>query len=184
MEKSNIEAEIEKLKQKPQLNRRERRYLAKLEKKRTPQTSGQTIDWKAITTRSLIVFGVLITLGGIIWYIRMQPNLPPIDMSGHIEQNPKSHVLNEAMPDPIQKHMLEHADGEGEPGVIIQYNCTKPYICESGLVDKLKVVVKKYPENVYLAPNTYDGVIILTKLNKREILDKFDEKKIKDFITF
>ena len=42
---------------------------------------------------------------------------------------------------------------------------------------------KKYPENVYLAQGNYDGKIILTRLGKREILDKFDEKKIVEFIT-
>ena len=181
MEKSYIEAEIEKLKQNPQLNRKERRYLAKLEKKRNSQSSIQTGNWKNITIKFLITLGILTTLGGIIWYIKMQRNLPPTDMAGHIEQNPKSHVLNESMPEPIQKHMLEHADGAGKPGIIIQYNCKK-YDCEKELIDKLKKLSKKYPKHVYLAPGNYDGKIILTKLGKREILDNYNEKKIIDFI--
>ncbi len=183
METLDIQKQIEELKQKQQLNRRERKYLAKLENKLHPEKKSNTFSWKSIATKLLMAFGVLVILGGIIWYMKMQPNLPPTDMLGHIEQNPKSHVLSDAMPEPIQKHMLEHADGEGKPGVIIQYNCTKPYICESGLINKLKTIVKKHPENVYLAPNTYEGIIILTKLNKREILDTFDGEKITNFIN-
>ena len=183
METPDIQKQIEELKQKPQLNRRERRYLAKLEGKYNPQSSIQTRNWKSITTKFLIAFGVLATLGGIIWYIKMQPNLPPTDMAGHIEQNPPSHISDQEMPEPIQKHMLEHADGKGKPGVVIQYNCKK-YNCEKGLTDKLKNFVKKYSENVYLAPGNYDGKIILTRLAKREVLDSFDEKKIIEFVTF
>ena len=79
--------------------------------------------------------------------------------------------------------MLEHADGDGKNGlgVIIQYNCEK-YRCEKDLIEKLKTLVKKYPKNVYLTPGNYDGKIILTRLGKREILDKFDEQKITSFI--
>lgn len=77
--------------------------------------------------------------------------------------------------------MLEHADGKGAPGVIIQYNCQK-YACESDLAEKLKTIVDKYPQNVYLAPGSYDGKIILTRLGKREILEDFDEGRMIDFI--
>ncbi len=77
--------------------------------------------------------------------------------------------------------MLEHANGKVKPGVIIQYNCKK-YYCEPDLITKLTELVKQYPENVYLAPNNYDGKIILTKLNKRQILNEFNEQVIKDFI--
>ena len=77
--------------------------------------------------------------------------------------------------------MFEHADGKGKPGIIIQYNCQK-YICEPDLVQKLTALVKQYPDNVYLAPNNYDGEIILTKLNEIKILENFDEKIIRDFI--
>ncbi|MBI4225555.1 hypothetical protein HY612_00405 [Candidatus Roizmanbacteria bacterium] len=86
------------------------------------------------------------------------------------------------MPEVIQKHMLEHADGKGKPGVVIQYNCKK-YSCEKDLIGKLKNLVKKYPDSVYLAPGNYDGKIILTKLGEREILAKYDEKKISEFIS-
>lgn len=77
--------------------------------------------------------------------------------------------------------MLEHADGKNKPGIIIQYNCQK-YACEPDLVKKLTDLAKAYPENVYLAPNSYDAKIFLSKLNRRESLDAFDENKIRQFI--
>lgn len=123
-----------------------------------------------------------VLIGAIIYYISTQPHLPPIDLAGHIEESPGSHLIDEPMPEPIQKHMLEHADGQGKPGIIIQYNCQK-YICEKNLVNNLQKLVKKYPENVYLTPGKYDGKIILTKIGKREILKKYDEKKIITFIN-
>lgn len=181
MEQSEILAKIDELKQKPLLNRRERRYLAKLEKKLHP-SSKTAFNLIGIATKLLIVLGVIITVGAIVWYISNQPNLPPTDIQGHIEQGPPSHVSDREMPEPIQKHMLEHADGKGIPGIITQYNCKK-YSCEKDLITKLKALVKKYPENVYLAPGNYDGKIILTRFGKREILEKYDEKKIADFIN-
>ena len=85
---------------------------------------------------------------------------------------PQTHITDIPIPDSMQRHMLEHADGRGKPRVIIQYNCQK-YSCEPDLIEKLANLVKKYPDNVYLAPNTYDGKIILTKLGKRQIFGRF-----------
>ncbi len=182
MDETKILSEIEKLKQKPQLNRRERRYLAKLENKLHPPSKSK-VDLKGIATKILLVLVGLLLIGGFGRYISTRPNLPPIDIQGHVEQNPPSHILNTGMSEPVQKHMLEHADGQGLPGVIIQYNCNKPYVCEKDLVNKLKDIIKKYPENVYLAPSSYGGKIILTRMGEREILDKYDKEKIKKFIA-
>ena len=77
--------------------------------------------------------------------------------------------------------MMEHADGKGRPGILMQYNCTD-YECEDDFVAKLEAIVKEYPEHVYLAPNTYDGKLILTAEGRREILDEYDEEKIRAFI--
>jgi hypothetical protein len=173
---------INELKQKPQLNRHERRYLIKLENKLHSPKISSNKQWRSALTKFLIVFGVLLFIVGLYWYIKSLPYLPPIDMAGHKEENPSSHIVDKAMPEYIQKHMLEHADGKGKPGVLIQYNCSSPYTCEPGLIDRLKNLIKKYPENVYLTPGNYDGVIILTKLNKREILSSFNEAKIIKFI--
>ncbi len=126
----------------------------------------------------VIAIGIV---GGLRWYITNRPSLPPTTMEGHIESSPENHISTNRIPDNIQRHMFEHADGKGKPGIIIQYNCEK-YSCEPDLVQKLTDLVKRYPDNVYLAPNNYDGKIILTKLGKMKILESFDEKTINDFI--
>ena len=182
MDNQSIQEQINLLKNKPQLSRRERRYLAKLERKLQGEQKPNTFNWKDIATKIVVILLVVTFIGGIVWYIKSQPTLPPIDIEGHVEQSPPSHISDQEMPEPIQKHMLEHADGEGKPGILIQYNCKK-YNCEKNMVDKLRRLVKKYPENGYLARGNYDGKIVLTKLGKREILDSFAEKRITDFIS-
>lgn len=180
-DQSEITAIIKELKQKPLLNRKERRYLTKLEGKlySSPKNS---VNWKGLVTKILLIIIGLLAISGIGWYMVTRPNLPPIDMAGHIEENPPAHILNTEMPESIQKHMFEHADGKGKPGVLIQYNCRK-YRCEKDFIDKLKTLVKKFPENVYLAPGNYDGKIILTRLGQRQVLTSYSEQQITDFIA-
>lgn len=120
-------------------------------------------------------------IGGLGWFVSTRPSLPPTTAQNHSEDMPQAHIADTPIPDSMQRHMLEHADGKGKSGILIQYNCKK-YSCESDLITKLTELVKQYPENVYLAPNNYDGKIILTKLGKNEILDTFDEQIIKKFI--
>lgn len=105
-------------------------------------------------------------------------------MENHVEVNPPAHILNEPMPVPIQKHMLEHADGihGGPKGVIIQYNCRK-FSCPDDLVEKLTQMAKAYPAFVYLAPNpTMDARIALTREGEILVLDDYDAEKIRRFI--
>ncbi len=128
----------------------------------------------------------LIILGLIIWGIFAMfsgiKTLPPTDFQGHVEASPASHVLREPMPILVQKHMLEHADGTGRPGVIINYNCND-YTCESGLIENLEAFATKYPENVYVSPfPNMDAKIALTKLNRIEVLEFYDEDRINSFI--
>lgn len=177
-----IKRQIEELRKKPFLARRERRYLEKLEGKLPSQKTEVFSKVTGILIKFMFGLAVVAIIAGAGWYITTRPNLPPIDMAGHIEQNPESHILSATMPEPIQKHMLEHADGKGKPGIVIQYNCKK-YSCEKDLIDKLTLLVKKYPENVYLAPGNYEGKIIMTKLGKREIMTSYNGKQIVDFIT-
>lgn len=184
MDKELIKQKIAELKNKPQLTKKERKYLRKLENRLGQEKTGKL---KFKNDLFLKIFGVLVVIlaiGGFIWYQSVQPNLPPIDMQGHIEQNPPSHIMDSAIPDAVQKHMLEHADGDSKngPGVIIQYNCRK-YTCEKDLVKKLQKLGNKYPKNVYVAPGDYDGKIILTRLGERQILDSFNEEKIANFIS-
>lgn len=130
----------------------------------------------------------LVILGLIIWGVSALFSgggavLPPTDMQGHVEASPSSHVLKEPMPIAIQKHMLEHADGTGSPGIIISYNCEN-YSCSESLIENLESFAGVYPENVYVAPFKNLGAkIVLTKLGRLEILEEYDENRIHLFIS-
>ncbi len=88
----------------------------------------------------------------------------------------------EPMSLPVQKHMLEHADGGGRPGVIINYNCDD-FPCEADVVDRLTEIAQEYPSHVYLAPfPDMDAKITLTHVGKLETLDAIDEARIRAFI--
>lgn len=164
-----------------QLTKQERRKLNKQRKRKEQQG-----EQRKQNIKSILVYAVIIlVVGGGIWgfmkLLSSRPGLPPISGANHSESVPPAHITNQPIPDRIQRHMLEHADGSGPPGIIIQYNC-EDFDCEPDLVQKLTDLIDQYPQNVYLAPNNYDGKIILTKQSRREILDSFDEQFIKDFI--
>ncbi len=136
-------------------------------------------NWSII----LVVLGLIVL--GVYFIVSNIETLPPIDISGHIESNPPAHILKEPMPIVIQKHMLEHADGVegGRGGVVINYNC-KDYECGEDLVSKLEEFAVKY-DYVYVAPfKGMDAKIALTKFNKREILDDYDNETIEMFIKY
>ena len=125
----------------------------------------------------LVFYGIFFAFSGV-------KTLPPTDMQGHVEENPGSHVLKKPMSIPIQKHMLEHVDGEEEArgGVIINYNC-KDYNCENKLIENLESFASYY-DYVYVAPfKNMDAKIVLTRLNEIEILEEYDENKIHIFIS-
>ncbi len=176
---------MEQTPNKEELSRKERRELERQQRKENPGQIEKDAKRKKILSRTLIISIIALFVAGVTWVIATAPsgpNLPPTTGMGHIEKNPIAHITDKPIPDPIQRHMLEHADGGGKPGIIIQYNCEK-YTCAPDLIDKLTALVKQYPDNVYLAPNTYAGEIILTKEGDRLILDAFDEGKIKAFIV-
>lgn len=177
--------ELEKNKkaaEKKKLTKRERRQLKKQLQR---EEHGGKQRKQRIKMMALIAGIVVLAVVGIFLlgrFLVSRPILPPTVMQNHSEQSPPSHILDQPMPEKIQKHMLEHADGGNKPGIIIQYNCEK-YECEADLVEKLTELVKDYPDNVYLAPNNYDGKIILTRLNKIKVLDAFNEEAIHAFIS-
>ncbi|MBI2451783.1 hypothetical protein HYV50_01750 [Candidatus Pacearchaeota archaeon] len=148
------------------------------------QKPKKSLPLKKIRNWSIFIIIIGLIIVGIMWGVSSIERLPPTDIKGHIESNPSSHVLKEPMPIVIQKHMLEHADGveKGRGGVIINYNC-KDYRCETDLITKLEVFANEY-NYVYVAPfKGMDAKIALTKLNKIEILENYDEVKIRKFIT-
>lgn len=127
----------------------------------------------------IIIIGLIIA--AVIWAISGIKILPPTDMNGHVESNPSSHVLKESMPIAIQKHMLEHADGTGRPGVVINYNC-EDYECEEGLIGNLEAFAGDY-DYVYVAPfKGMDAKIALTKLGKIEVLEDYNQTRVINFI--
>ena len=146
-----------------------------------PQTITLDIRYKIIVRYFPYVLLTAIVVIGLGWFISARPHLPPTTMQKHIESSPSAHIISKPIPDSIQRHMLEHADGKGKPGVIMQYNCQK-FTCESDFIQKLASLAAQYPDNVYLAPNSYDGKLILTKNGSLKILENFDEQAIKDFI--
>ena len=130
------------------------------------------------------VLGLVATLGlGWLGYsVATAKRLPPTSMADHVEAVPSAHILTEPMPLAIQKHMLEHADGGGPPGVIINYNCAK-FRCPEGLVDRLAAIARAYPTFVYLAPYPeMDVRIAVTRLGRVLTLDELDEGQIRRFI--
>ena len=137
---------------------------------------------KKIRNWTILAVFLIVIIGGIFLIIPNIKTLPPTDMQGHIEVSPPSHVMREPMGDLIQKHMLEHSDGTGPPGIIINYNC-KQYNCEPGLIENLEAFADKYPANVYVAPfPKMDAKIALTRLNKIQVLEEYNEQAIEGFI--
>jgi len=125
---------------------------------------------------------VVIGAGWLGYSIVTAKRLPSTSMVDHTEELPSSHILTTPMPLAIHKHMLEHADGKGRPGVIINYNCVK-FRCAPGLVDRLATFVRAYPDFVYLAPYPeMDAKIAVTTLGKILVLEEVDDARIRAFI--
>ncbi len=163
------------------LSKQERYQLKKRRKEGEHKIARRQRLFKKAANAVLVVSIAGGAIFGLGWFISTRPSLPPTTAQGHTEDMPQAHVGGQPIPDSTQRHLLEHADGKGKPGVLIQYNCRK-YSCEPDLIQKLTDLTKQYPDNVYLAPNNYDGKIILTKLGRQEILESFAEDAIKKFI--
>ena len=128
----------------------------------------------------LIVIAI-VAVGGYFWLINREV-LPPTSFLGHIESAPLSHISDQPMLITVQKHMLEHADGAGPPGVVINYNCID-FECESDLVRQLTEIAQQFPEFVYLAP--YPDMtkkIAITRQGRIETFDSFDKEGLVSFI--
>lgn len=162
-----------------QLPKRERKKRIKELKRRKGKRQAliqKLRNWSV----GFIVIG-LITSGGHYWWINREV-LPPTSSQGHIESSPPSHILDQPMGATVQMHMLEHADGNGPPGVIINYNCND-FECESDLVGQLTDIANEYPEFVYLAP--FPGMtekLVITREGKVETSDSFDKESLVSFI--
>lgn len=164
------------------LSKKERKRLKKEQEKKE-----QAKRYKAAKRKKILKFVgwsivVIAILYGLILLATAGKNLPPISMAGHIEGSPAAHILTTKMDIRVHKHMLEHADGNGPPGVIINYNC-EDFECESDLLDKLATIVQDYPANVYLAPwPNMSARLVITAEGRQQVLADFNEQAIRDFI--
>ena len=144
--------------------------------------------WRRRLRRAWPIVLVVVVAGGVVGGLGVRfgrrGNLPTTSIANHTEATPPGHILREPMPMPIQKHMLEHADGihGGSQGVIIQYNC-RTFSCPGDLVENLTRMAKAFPTFVYLAPNpTMDARIALTREGEILVLEQYDAEKIRRFI--
>lgn len=138
---------------------------------------------RKIRNWSIFLLITILIIGGIIYLIINVKNLPPNDFQGHIEDSPPSHIMREPMNILVQRHMIEHSDGTGPPGIIINYNCID-YECEGDLISNLEAFAERYTSNVYVAPfPNMDAKIALTRYRKIEILDNYNQQEIEDFIN-
>lgn len=164
------------------LSRTERDQLRKQKRESERRSRDRKRSIKKVLTKVGIGLFAAIGLGWLGYSMVTAKRLPPTDMNNHVEQVPQSHILTTPMPIAVQKHMLEHADGRGRPGVIINYNCVK-FRCPDGIVDRLTEIARGYPEFVYLAPYPeMDVRIAVTRLGKILTLEELDEARIRAFI--
>ena len=148
-----------------------------------PEKKSIKINYKKIRNYGIFIVISALVVIGFYFMFSSAKTLPPTDMQGHVESSPPSHILKEPMSIPIQKHMLEHVDGEqgARGGAIINYNC-KDYNCEEGLIENLEQFGYEF-NYVYVAPfKNMNAKIALTKLNRIEVLEVYDEERIRNFI--
>lgn len=181
-ERQQIVQQINALSDKSSLNRKERRHLYRLKKKLTLKQADKINVYKKLFSKLFIVLVIVLSIAGLFWYASTRPNLPPTDIEGHLEENPPSHIMDKPLPLLVQKHMLEHADGSGPPGVIINYNC-QDFNCDAGLIKSLTDIANKYPEFVYLAPYpSMSKKIAITRFGKIQTYDNFNKDALIKFI--
>lgn len=165
-----------------QISPSEKRRLKNKRKRERREAEKQKIQRKKMAKRLVwILVGVGI-LWAFVFMVSNQKVLPPTTAQGHIERSPESHIVNSPMDNRVHKHMLEHSDGDGPPGIIINYNCID-FDCESNFIDQLISVANEFPDNVYVAPYpNMSSRLVLSALGRQEVLDVFDEERIKKFI--
>ncbi|MFQ5874521.1 MAG: DUF3105 domain-containing protein [Dehalococcoidia bacterium] len=158
--------------------RRQRRELRKQEAKKARRGKrGRTL----LTVAGGLAV-VALVIGGLVLYGTRQKVLPPTDFGPtHSESLPAQQVNTQPIPRPIQEHVMEHVGNMG-PGILVQYNC-QDYQCEPDLVPKLTEVVRSYPPRVFLAPYPgMDAKIALAAPGELEVLETFDEGRVRQFI--
>lgn len=172
------------------LSKRERKKRLKQIRQEEQEREARIAKLKKLGGIAAVVLLIAgLGFGGYRWVTGLKI-LPPTDFGSHTEAVPESHILTEPMPLTTQAHMLEHADGGGRPGVVINYNPStssghrcEDYDCAPDTVDRLAEIAQDYSSYVYLAPFPgMDAKIALTHVGKLETLDAVDEARIRTFI--
>ena len=109
--------------------------------------------------------------------------LPPTKLiHPHTESLPPQQINTQPIPRGIQIHVMERNRTHPPGQMLVQYNC-QDYQCEPDLIQKLTDLVQEYPPQVYLAPYPrMDAKIALAAPGNLEILETFDEERIREFI--
>lgn len=132
-----------------------------------------------------LALGVTLVGGGAFVVIRAATAkvYPPTGMQDHVESYPSCRICPAPIPEPVQRHILEHREpgGHGDrPGVLVQYSCSP---CPD-VVAALTRIVERQPRGVYLAPYPrMSPTIALTTLGRVEAMDHVDEARIVAFIN-
>ncbi|MGW4210279.1 DUF3105 domain-containing protein [Lentzea sp. NPDC004789] len=83
-------------------------------------------------------------------------------------------VYSEAIPDEYQVHLLEHGN------VLVQYPTDTP----ADTRDALEQIARWRPDKVVVAPNpALSGTIGVTAWQRIDLLDRFDDQRIRNFVT-
>ena len=109
--------------------------------------------------------------------------LPPTKLTHpHTESLPPQQINTLPIPRGIQIHVMERNSSHPPGQMLVQYNC-EDYQCEPDLIQNLRDLVREFPSTVYLAPfPTMDAKIALAAPGDLEILETFEEGKIRKFV--
>ena len=130
-----------------------------------------------------VAAALALVVGGIVLFGSLSKVLPPTSFGpGHSESYPPTQINTQPISPLIQEHVMERGGSHPEGGMLVQYNCVD-YQCEPGLAQRLTEIVRSFPPQVYLAPYPgMDAMIALAAPGRLEILDSFDEQRIREFI--
>ena len=130
-----------------------------------------------------VAAALALVIGGIVLLGLTSKVLPPTSFGpGHSESYPPTQINTQPIHPLIQQHVMERGGDHPEGGMLVQYNCLD-YRCEPGLAQSLAEIVQSFPPQVYLAPYPgMDAMIALAAPGRLEILDSFDEQRIRQFI--
>ena len=168
--------------------KRRERYELKKERRRERTRRARSEQFrKDLVFRSGLAIVALLVIGGIIggivYLTATSKVLPPTTLTHpHTESLPPQQLNSQPIPRGIQIHVMERNRTHPPGQMLVQYNC-QDYDCEPDLIQNLTDIVQGYPPQVYLAPYPgMDAMIALAAPGSLEVLEIFEEDKIRKFI--